>query len=349
MDELQTVWGTLPALYLFLAGAAAGTFFVSAVLQVANSRRYGRVACVGFVLALALLAAGLLCLVAETEKPWRAILLPLSFTNASSWMTIGAWLLLAAFAVYAAAGALSAARVRVLAAARGDAVLRVLSIAGAALSVGVAAYSAMLLMAAPAVPLWSNPILVAVFLASAASMGVAVVSLIVRWEAARDGWKATHADQALEGEAAESAEGGSASAGRVCEPVALRVALVAAPVIELCAVAAFLYATGCGSSTQQRSFELIASGPLAVRFWLGAIAIGMAVPGIIAFAEAVLGRVREKNSAAHWCPAALCAGALSCVCSLAGAFCLRSVIVAAGVHASLVFPVATAAAAGLTL
>ncbi len=329
MEELQTVWGTLPALYLFLAGAAAGTFFASAMLEVANPRRYGRIASVGFALALVLLAVGLLCLVAETEKPWRAMLLPLSFTNTSSWMTIGAWLLFAAFVVYAAAGALSVPRVRALIGDRANAALRALSVAGAVLSVGVAAYSAALLMAAPAVPLWSSPTLVAVFLASAASMGVAIVSAIVRWAASR----------AEEGSAGEP------------EPLALRIALVAAPVVELCAVAAFLYATFAGTSTQQHSFELITTGPLAARFWVGAIAIGIVAPAVVAVAEAAAGRVRkreaaaeavrERSAVAHPAPrsASRIAAAISCACSLVGAFCLRSVIVAAGVHASLVVPV----------
>ncbi len=319
MEELQTVWGTLPAQYLFLAGAAAGTFFASAVLEVANPRRYGRIASVGFALALVLLAVGLLCLVAETEKPWRAMLLPLSFTNTSSWMTIGAWLLLAAFVAYAVAGALSVPRVRVRLGDRANATLRVLSVAGAVLSVGVAAYSAALLMAAPAVPLWSSPTLVSVFLASAASMGVAIVSVIVRWAASR----------AEEGSAGEP------------EPLALRIALVAAPVVELCAVAAFLYATFGGTSTQQCSFELITAGPLAAQFWVGAIAIGIVAPAVVAVAEAVAGAVRKRSAVAHPAPrsASRVAAAISCACSLAGAFCLRSVIVAAGVHASLVIPI----------
>ncbi len=346
MDELQTVWGVLPALYLFLAGAAAGTFFVSAVLQIANDKRYGRVSCVGFIVSLALLGAGLLCLVAETEKPLRALLLPMSFTNFGSWMTIGAWLLLAASLVFAAAGALSLPRVRMVAGDCGSAVLRAVSVVGSVLAVGVAAYSAMLLMAAPAVPLWSSPVLVAVFLASAASMGVAIVSGIVRWVVARD----------------DSRDAGHG------EPFALRCALVAAPLVELCTIAAFLGATAAGGATQQRSFGLITTGPLAVEFWVGAIVVGIVVPAIIAVAEGVGGWLRGRRSAGRASegvsPAESASGrkgasgrlaalrvaaTASCACSLAGAFCLRSVIVAAGVHAALAFPVATAAAAGLTL
>ena len=346
MDELQTVWGVLPALYLFLAGAAAGTFFVSAVLQIANDKRYGRVSCVGFIASLGLLGAGLSCLVAETEKPLRALLLPVSFTNIGSWMTIGAWLLLAASLVFAAAGALSLPRIRVVAGDCGGAALRAASAVGSVLAVGVAAYSAMLLMAAPAVPLWSSPVLVAVFLASAASMGVAIVSGIVRCVGVRD----------------DSEDAGPR------EPVALRVALVAAPLVELCAVAAFLGATAAGGETQQRSFGLITTGPLATEFWVGAVVVGIVVPAIIAAAEGVGGWLKGRRGAglaregvlptegasgrkaagARLVALRIAAGA-SCACSLVGAFCLRSVIVAAGVHAALAFPVATAAAAGLTL
>lgn len=337
MGELQTVWGVLPAAYLFLAGAAAGTFFVSAVALLAAPQHYGRVANRGFLGAFVLLCVGLLCLVAETEKPLRALLLPISFTNTGSWMTIGAWLLLATTAVYAAAGALSLPRFWRTGAAgsagsdglAGDVFLavRVLAAVGAVLSVGVAAYSAVLLMAAGSVPLWNNPVLVAVFLASAASMGVAVVSALVRCSGLR-------------------------------EPSVLRVALVAAPLVELAAVAAFLATSSAGDATQQHSFDLIVTGPLAVAFWVGAIAVGIAAPAVLALAEILIGRLRpaamqessDRNErTGSGSGSARVVAIVSCACSLMGAFALRSVIVAAGVHASLVVPIAAAAAAGLTL
>ena len=339
MGELQTVWGVLPAAYLFLAGAAAGTFFVSAVALLVVPQHYGRVANRGFLGAFVLLCVGLLCLVAETEKPLRALLLPISFTNTGSWMTIGAWLLLATTAVYAATGALSLPRFW-RAGAAGSAgsdglaggvflAVRVLAAVGAVLSVGVAAYSAVLLMAAGSVPLWNNPVLVAVFLASAASMGVAVVSALVRCSGLR-------------------------------EPSVLRVALVAAPLVELAAVAAFLATSSAGDATQQHSFNLIVTGPLAAAFWVGAIAVGIAAPAVLALAEILIGRLRpaamqessdrnERAGSGSGSGAARVVSIVSCACSLMGAFALRSVIVAAGVHASLVVPIAAAAAAGLTL
>lgn len=339
MGELQTVWGVLPAAYLFLAGAAAGTFFVSAVALLAAPQHYGRVANRGFLGAFVLLCVGLLCLVAETEKPLRALLLPISFTNTGSWMTIGAWLLLATTAVYAATGALSLPRFW-RAGAAGSAgsdglaggvflAVRVLAAVGAVLSVGVAAYSAVLLMAAGSVPLWNNPVLVAVFLASAASMGVAVVSALVRCSGLR-------------------------------EPSVLRVALVAAPLVELAAVAAFLATSSAGDATQQHSFNVIVTGPLAAAFWVGAIAVGIAAPAVLALAEILIGRLRpaamqessdrnERAGSGSGSGSARVVAIVSCACSLMGAFALRSVIVAAGVHASLVVPIAAAAAAGLTL
>ena len=339
MGELQTVWGVLPAAYLFLAGAAAGTFFVSAVALLVVPQHYGRVANRGFLGAFVLLCVGLLCLVAETEKPLRALLLPISFTNTGSWMTIGAWLLLATTAVYAAAGALSLPRFW-RAGAAGSAgsdglaggvflAVRVLAAVGAVLSVGVAAYSAVLLVAAGSVPLWNNPVLVAVFLASAASMGVAVVSALVRCSGLR-------------------------------EPSVLRVALVAAPLVELAAVAAFLATSSAGDATQQHSFNVIVTGPLAAAFWVGAIAVGIAAPAVLALAEILIGRLRpaamqessdrnERAGSGSGSGSARVVAIVSCACSLMGAFALRSVIVAAGVHASLVVPIAAAAAAGLTL
>ena len=305
MAELQTVWGVLPALYLFLAGLAAGTFFACGVLQLARPQA-SRLTCVaGSWAAVTALAVGLVCLVAETEKPLAAINLFAAFTNFGSWMTIGAWLLLVAFLVYAAHAVLVTPQVQKHVGRGAASADRVLVIVGMVLSVGVAAYSAVLLMAAPAIPLWENPLIIAVFLASAADMGVAC----------------------------------TAACHKVAMPGAhrgLSGAALAAALVEAVAIAAFLATSAVGDATQQQSAQLIVSGPLALLFWGCVVVLGIAVPVVLTITELVAGKHSDVSAQSGLRGAVL--PVASAACALVGGYSLRSVVLAAGIHAAVAIP-----------
>lgn len=178
---LQSSWGVLVALYLFLGGLAGGTALVSGVLRLRHGERYGRVVRFGAWAATALLIVGVLCLLAETTMPLRAMQLWRAFTNPASWMTIGAWLLVAAivtFGLFALASTpvVSAVLFKGNAQAAGK-VQRVLAVLSAVLGCCVALYTGILIGVLVNHPLWNTPLIPVLFAVSAWDTGIALVCL----------------------------------------------------------------------------------------------------------------------------------------------------------------------------
>ena len=183
--ELQTIWSWQPALYLFLGGMGAGAFVMAAVLFLIDRTRHRLIVCVSMWAALASLAVGLLLLLSELVTPLRGLMMWQSFGHFTSWMTYGAWGAFAAMAVFAVSALLATRPVGVWLAKkwkwfekRGVALRRVLAVIGIVLGAFVAVYTGMLLMAAGSVPLWSTPLLPALFTVSAFDTGVALVELV---------------------------------------------------------------------------------------------------------------------------------------------------------------------------
>ena len=185
MVELQTVWGWQPALYLFLGGMGAGAFVMAAILYLRRGAQLRRTVAVSTWIAVFCLVAGLLCLLTELTNPLRGMLLWQSFSNMGSWMTIGAWILVATLVVFGLFALLATPAVDGWAekkwpgfSARVAKVLRVLAVVGMVLGVGVAAYTGILLMSAPGVPLWNTVLLPCLFTVSGLDTGVALVELV---------------------------------------------------------------------------------------------------------------------------------------------------------------------------
>lgn len=350
MIELQSTWGGLAALYLFLGGLSAGAFLVLAVLRFVFPGKLARVQMIGAWASAACLAAGLGCLVVEVEKPLQAMLLPLSFTNFASVMTVGAWLLLLAFVVFVVYALLSTPKV----AGRFSAdkvlfALRALAIAGGALAVGVAVYTGVLLSAAGSIPLWDTPLLPALFAVSAFDTGVALVAIVCALRMRKDA--ASRADAVVEAEVGAQIEveaevDGAApaprSVSRAPEDAALGLLgkfAMALVVAEACVLAAFLIdgvARGVGSAAA------MVDGQLAMAFWLVVVVIGLAVP----FAVAVASFVLKRKGAAVPLRANLVLAEGACV--LVGGLALRALVLFAGVHAALASPLALQAAQGIS-
>ena len=311
MAEMQTVWTWLPAIYLFLAGLSAGTFLAIAVLRFWKPGRFRKTGTIGAWAAVVLLAVGLLCLVAETEKPLQAMILFTSFVNFGSWMTIGAWLLLATFIewlVYAVVTTPRLADEKV-----GEGVKKALAIVGAVLAVCVALYAAVLLLSAPAMALWNTMLLPVLFLVSAIDTGLALVVIIL----------AVGPDRADAHELMPWIEKG------VCVMV----------VLELVALVAFVVMAGSGSNVAAAfSADQLVNGALAVPFWLLVIVVGLGAPLVTALTSTI-----SKKEAK---PTMSVAGA---VCALVGGFTLRYVILAAGATAAMIAPTLFGAALGVPL
>lgn len=311
MAEMQTVWTWLPAIYLFLAGLSAGTFLAIAVLRFWKPGRFRKTGTIGAWAAVVLLAVGLLCLVAETEKPLQAMILFTSFVNFGSWMTIGAWLLLATFIewlVYAVVTTPRLADEKV-----GEGVKKALAIVGAVLAVCVALYAAVLLFSAPAMALWNTMLLPVLFLVSAIDTGLALIIIIL----------------AVGPDRADSHELMPWIEKSVCVMV----------VLELVVLVAFVVMAGSGSNVAAAfSADQLVNGALAVPFWLLVIVVGLGAPLVTALTSTI-----SKKEAR---PTMSVAGA---VCALVGGFTLRYVIMAAGATAAMIAPTLFGAALGVPL
>ena len=124
---------------------------------------------------MALLVAGSLILLFETGLPLRAILLWRSFSNLSSWLSIGAWLLAASILASAVFFLLT-----MLGYEKDGVRWWIICPICIMLGLGVCLYTGLLLMSAGAVVSWSTPILPALLTTSSLSAGIASFLLVAR-------------------------------------------------------------------------------------------------------------------------------------------------------------------------
>ena len=320
--ELQTIWSWQPALYLFLGGMGAGAFVMAAVLFLIDRTRHRLIVCVSMWAALASLAVGLLLLLSELITPLRGLMMWQSFGHFTSWMTYGAWGAFAAMAVFAVSALLATRPVGVWLAKkwkwfekRGVALRRVLAVIGIVLGAFVAVYTGMLLMAAGSVPLWSTPLLPALFTVSAFDTGVALVELVAL---------------------ALSKKDALAPKARVL----MERIVVVLVLVEIAVLAAF-FAVMLGGDVQTAvgataaaSAALLLTGDLAACFWALVAACGLAMPLAMAVAGLVLHkRGKKKPGMKQHGDTLMAAGAVG---ALIGGCALRFLILAAGMHADLV-------------
>lgn len=162
------IWGPLIAWYLFLAGAAAGAFLTSFLVEVkypnaVMMRKVGR------ILAPIMVGVGLLMLMVDAEAGFRN---PLRFfgllANPGSVMTIGVYIICVFFPVSIVEAILELAKKKSP---------KWLSWIGTVASFGLAMYTGFLLGVSEGVPLWHNAALPVLFTLSALSTGIAAVSL----------------------------------------------------------------------------------------------------------------------------------------------------------------------------
>lgn len=297
---LQTEWGWQIAVYLFLGGLAAGTMFVSGLINVRRPGTFAKATAVAAWCAVACLAVGLLMLLADVSEPLRALMLWQSFSHFGSWMTIGAWLLffgIICAGVWAIFATVVAAKGPEALAGKAAKVVRGLAPVAIVFGVAIAAYTGILLSVLKAHPLWNTALLPVLFTVSAIDTGVALVALIVVLFA--------------KGEEAKGAVHANLEKWTVI--------LVIAEVIVL---AGLLVVVGTGSTTGATSVGILLGGTLAVPFWVF-VAFGLLTPGALAFLA-----VRKAKAGAEAKPAL---GLLGSVLCLAGGCALRFLILLAGI------------------
>src|SRR5262245_45599988 len=173
--ELMIVW------YFFLGGIAGGAYFTAAIADNFGSESDGRVARIGYLLALPLTALCGILLTADLGMPSRFLNMLRTF---KFWdpMSIGAWAvgIFGLFALASSALSLSDAP-------RFVALRRKVSLVGLFFGFFLASYTGVLL-SATAEPFWSEARLMgALFLAAGASTGMAAISVVMFLTGGRGG------------------------------------------------------------------------------------------------------------------------------------------------------------------
>lgn len=303
---LQTQWGWQIAVYLFLGGLAAGTLFVSGLIEVKRPGAFAKTICIAAWAAVVSIAVGLLMLLADVSMPLRALMLWQSFSHLGSWMAVGAWLLF--FGIIAAGVLAIAATVALKKPEAGIAkAVRPLSYAAMVFGVCIAAYTGILLSVLVAHPLWNSALLPVLFTVSAFDTGIALVAAIV----------------------ALAEKGNDAASGLLAKLERWTCILVAAEVVVL---AALLVIVGVDGETGAASVHLLVAGALAVPFWLVFVVVGLLVPGAIAFSAMRKTAKPEDDAAESGKDAAPKhgLGLAGNICCLIGGCALRFLILFAG-------------------
>lgn len=312
MTEIQTLWSWLPAIYLFLGGLAGGTFFVSSLVRIASKDSFPRLAFLAPWISLAALAIGLICLVAEVEKPLQAMMMWQSFVNFSSWMTIGAWLLLVTIIVFGVCALFSTPRIRTALGelwkpfgTQAEIITKITMVLGALLGLCVAIYTGILLGAAPSIPLWNSWLIPVLFTISALDAGASVVigCLIVDKKTSDTQEQPLHK---------------------------LQIALIALIVAEGIVLTALLLQMSSGTFSQALSASIMIDGALSIPFWVLIVSVGLVIPALLGVVD-LIGVVKSATvaSSLHF---------IAIGCALVGGFTLRFVILSSGIHSVMVSP-----------
>ena len=252
--------------------------------------------------ALVLLSVGVACLLADLGSPARAVLLFAS--PHASFVAVGAWVLACTALVLIAQCVFWGGWLRVPVA-----VSRAIQPVCAALGVATALYTGLMLSDLQAVPLWSTPLLPALFTLSSLSCGLALAII------------------------AAHLSGASRSFSGLMS--ALECVDAAAIVIEGAVLAAFVVrATSPAGQTatdqvREAAGGLLVFGPDAWAFWALFVGAGLIVPFVF---DVAASRARRRSRATSPFPALF---AMACV--LVGGFVMRYCIVGAGMqpHAAL--------------
>lgn len=277
---MQTSWGWLPIIYLFLGGLGAGAFLIAAIMEWTGEqykREFCPIALVGSTISGPALLLGVLLLVFELgaglREPWR---IPYLLTNFRSVMTWGVWILsiflplcflygfLELMEVYPRFwSGLFVRRLPPLGRLPLRRIKHWVTGIGALFAVGTAVYTGLLLATVgPAIPFWSVPIapglaipmLPFLFLVSAVSTGMGLTIDLAATLSMRS------VEQQLENLPA--------------------IHLVLIGVESMLIGAMLLVALSLGGQAAQ-SARYVLIGPLSVVFWLGVVVPGLLYPLVV--------------------------------------------------------------------
>lgn len=306
----QSVWVWEPAIYLFLGGLAGGAFFATALVRFLSKGRFVKVTIAGSWVSVIALVAGLLFLIVDVAKPFQAMMMWKSFSNLSSWMSIGAWLLFVAVVFMGLCAVFSTPKLVAIVGSfckplkkHSEGIAKASMLLGAIAGVGVAVYTGILLWSAHSIPLWNTPLIPTLFTISALDAGASVVLAILLFEKGPEA--AAYAKK-------------------------IGIALVALIVLEACALAGLLYVHSHGSLSQVLSANTLLTGDLSWQFWGLVVVVGLVVPFLLTLVDlAGLVKSAELSKLLH---------IVAITCALVGGFTLRFVILTGGMHGVLMSP-----------
>jgi formate-dependent nitrite reductase membrane component NrfD len=319
---VQTTWGWLPSIYLFLGGLGAGVFLVAAAMEWTKQQykvSFSPITLVGATVGGPVLLVGTLLLIfdlgAGLREPWRILYM---LTNFGSVMTWGVWILSLFIPMCFLYGFLElmelypqvwqglfVRRVPPLHRLPLRPVKHWVAGIGSLFAVGTAVYTGLLLAAVgPTIPFWSTPILPGLplpilpvlFLVSALSSGMGLVVDLMMTMSTPAAWRHFH-DMPM-----------------------IHLVLIGAEAVLIGGL--LLVALGLGGATAQ-SATYILTGPLSVAFWAGVVIPGLFFPFVIHAYAVGVGR--------HSLVTGLASGAGLLIAGLV----LRYIIVASGVPAIL--------------
>ena len=332
MEFLQTEWGWTVILDLFLGGMGAAALVVSAIVRLCTRDRLRKTAACGAWIASGCLAVGVICLLADVGQPLRAMLMPVSFSHPTSWMTFGAWFMFFRV-VFAVLFALSETR-RVttrLGGAHGSAAdaskqsaapgaaydaaaaahvagpswlapLQVaFAIGGIAFGAAITVYTGFLLSSASGIPFWDTALLPCTFVALSFLAGCTAVHL-----------------------ALEAQERGN-EAATPCT-LALRVAVLVFAAASAVTLWLFLNQGMITGETAADAAAAVTGGAWAPLFWGGVAVVGVALPAVGALAQLITRKRCWKIATAML------------LCAVIGGLIWRAIVIGLGAHAALYSP-----------
>lgn len=348
MEFLQTEWGWTVILDLFFGGMGAAALAVSGVIRLCTRNKLHATVCCGAWIATGCLAAGVLCLLADVGQPLRAMLLPVSFSHATSWMTFGAWFMLCGvvFALLlalsetrrltkrlgstggqgrdAAHGGSEASHQSAAPGAAYDAAAAhtaqpawlepaqmVFAVGGVLFGCAVTVYTGFLLSSTAFIPFWNTALLPCTFVTLSFLAGCTAVHL-----------------------ALETQERGNDAAAPCA--LALRVGIMACAVASGVALWLFLSQGFIAGEGAAQAASAVVGGAWAVVFWLCVAVIGVAAPAAGALVQTITHGRCWKVATGMLCAAVI------------GGIAWRVIVIALGAHAALYSPAAPQMFQGVT-
>lgn len=315
MGFMQSDWEVIVVIDLFMGGGGAGLLVLAALLWFIDRERHSRAVACGAWGCFVCIIIGLLRLLADVGQPFRAMIMPVSFSHFTSWMTFGAWFMFLTLIASFVLAVCTTKKVRAFI-ARGWKSFERLSrpIANVAAGLGIAAgfmvtvYTGCLICSATGVPFWSTWLLPVSFCASAFYLAAAVMCAIVCKVEGDEGTKVRRVLSAV-----------TLACGAV---FAVALAFYLANASSGALVQGALLSSEGAAETARTSAAAVVSGHLAPLFWAGLVVVGLVTPLVLAVVHLVAPLGTRRFAVA----------VVLAICALVGVFAWRYLVLAVGVH-----------------